>query len=411
MTRRSANSVSAAVAGSREGYQDYVSSFILNRLPTMGSRVDELQAVERRRQGLEVLPIKGAPMEPLPPHLIEAHTVTPLEAKYPPSRGMPELQQAISDLIGSQTGLTLDATRQVLVTNGAMQGLYVTMLALLNPGDEVIMPSPCFFFHEVVRLVGGNPITVPMSEEDEYVVNLERLEKAITPQTKALVLNTPLNPTGYVYSLKALEEVYRLAEDHDLLIVADEAYDRYIYDGRRHHTILEVPGAHRRTLLVRSFTKSYALGPWRIGYIVAPQPLIDVCTKVIQWMNLSVNYVSQKVALAALTGPQDWLAHLNAAWQANRDVLSDAVAEMKLVTSVRPRGGPFIFLNIEELSLSEDDFATVLLDRWGIPTTRGIYFNSPGHLRIPFGGDPATIEKLAQRLGEAVATIPRITKK
>lgn len=385
-----------------KNYFDYLSNFILDDIPTVGSRINELQVASRRKNGLDVLAIKGAPAEPLPTHILESHVISPTEATYAPSRGIPELQSAIAHLIGVQTGLTLDPSRQILITNGAMQGLYVTMMTLLNPSDEVIIPSPCFFFHDVVRLAGGNPITVPMSEEGNWQINLKKLENAITPHTKAMLINTPVNPTGYVYSRELLSELYDLAEQRDIILIADEAYERYVYDDRLHSSILEIPGASNRTILIRSFTKSYSLGPWRIGYIVAPQAIIDVASKVTQWMNLSVNYISQKTALSALTGPQDWLSHLNKAWEANRDVLYEAVSQMKLVYCVKPQGGPFIFLNIKRLEKSEGDLAEYLLDDWGIPTTQGMYFDSPGYLRIPFGGTPETIKELAERLDGAV---------
>jgi aminotransferase len=294
------------------------------------------------------------------------------------------------------------APEETLVTHGGMQAAYVVFTSLVDVGDEIIIPSPCFFFHDMLRLTGGVPVLVPMSEEAEYRFDLDRIEAAITPRTKAILVNTPVNPTGYVVTQEDLMGIAAMAETHDLTIISDESFDKFIYDGRKHRMMAALDDADSRTITIRSFTKSYGLPPWRVGYIFATQPRIEVCQKVLEWIILTSNYVSQRVALAALQGPKDWLSGVCGKFQHNRDLLWEGLSGIDAISCIKPQGGPFLLPNISRFSLSEEELAWKLLEEYEIPTTPGVYFDAPGHVRIPFGGiTDAQIADIAQRIRQA----------
>ena len=365
-----------------------------------GPRVEEL-----RRNGVDVLALRGAPVLPMPHHIQEAAAGATREAAtYPPILGLPSLRRAIAEMVAREEGQSVDPYDEVLITNGGMQAAFTVFTTLLNPGDELILPVPAFFFDEMVRLVGGTPVLVPMDEEEGYRLDVERIERAVSSRTKAILLNTPQNPTGYVATLEDLHALGRVAERRDLLVISDESYRRFVYDGLVHRSMITVPGLNERTIVLRSFTKSFALAAWRIGYIVASPPLIAAFTKAQQWMTISVNHVSQKVAEAAITGPQDWLAGLNPQYQHNRDYVCDAIDEIPGVWCVKPQGSPLLWLNISALGISGLEFSEELLTRYGIGSTAGEYFNAATpHVRITFGGSQETLNKFIDRLGRAAA--------
>ena len=382
----------------------YVAHRVRDALP-MGSLQDGPRIEELRRRGVDVLSLRGAPVLPMPPHILEEAASAAAEVStYPPLQGLPSLREAVADMVAREEGQSLDSDTEVLITNGGMQAAYTVFTALLNPGDELILPVPAFFFDEMVKLVDGNPVLVPMDEEEGYRLDVDRIERAITSRTKAVLLNTPQNPTGYVSTLEDLDALARIAERHDLLVIADESFRRFTFDGRVHRSMISHTGIRERTVVLRSFTKTFALQAWRIGYILAPPQLLSQFTKAQQWMTISVNYVSQRVAEAAITGPQEWLSQMSAEYQRNRDYVLQAIDRMDRVWCVNPQGLPLLWLNISALGKSGLQFHDELLDTYGTPSTAGEYFNSPTpHVRIAYGGDRGTLEKLADRLHQAVA--------
>ncbi len=370
-------------------------------LPRPGSSIWGERARRLSLQGKKIFPLAGTPVEPLPPHIVEAGRQAIQEAYSPPSAGLPELREALAEMLASEAGREV-TPEEILVTPGGMQAAYVVFTSLVDIGDEIIIPSPCFFFHDMLRLIGGVPILAPMSEEAGYRFDLDRIADAITPKTKAILVNTPVNPTGYMVTQEDLMGIADMAEAHDLTIISDESFDKFVYDGRKHRMMAALTDAYPRTITIRSFTKSYGLPPWRVGYVFAPRARIDVCRKVLEWMILTSNYVSQRVALAALQGPQDWLAGVREKFQRNRDLLWEGLNGIGAIPCVKPQGGPFLFPNVSRFSLPEEELAWKLLEDHGIPTTPGTYFDAPGHLRIPFGGiTDAQALNLVQRVRQA----------
>ena len=370
-------------------------------MPDVGSR-DLARRVEAvRRQGVDVLPLMPYAQQAVSPDVAEAVAREIGRNHEAPSRGLPELCTAIAETLGSELSQAIDGQREVLITNGSMQALNLVFQATLNPGDEVIIPSPCYFFGGCVELAGGRPVYVPMSEKDEYSWDVDQIAAAVTPRTAAIVVSTPVNPTGVVLSAPTLEAIVNVAAKHDLLIVSDESYDTMVYDGLRHISIAQLPGARGRTLIIRSFTKSFAMPAWRVGYVVGPQLLIDGCIKVLEWHQLHGNHVAQAGATAAIRKPTSFRDRMAVVFQGMRDVVYPVVAATEPLCVGRPSGGPFLFVGVGAVFPSSAVASDAFL-RVGVPTTPGHYCRSDRHVRLAFGAAPDVLREVGRRVDVAV---------
>jgi aspartate/methionine/tyrosine aminotransferase len=288
---------------------------------------------------------------------MDEHMVTP------PSRGDPALREAIARTLPAPA----DPASEILVTNGAMHALSLTFRALLEPGDEVIVPTPCYFFSGLVERAGG--VFVPVPGWDPYAI-----EQAVTPSSRILVLTNPNNPDGYLPSRAEIDELLALATRHGLLVITDEAYERCIHDGE----LASAWGAPN-VVLIRSLGKSLAMPAWRIGFVAAEWAVIDACLRELEWDVIRVSHVAQRAATAALAGPQDWLAEVALGYLRDRDAAHAAISDHPVVSAELPPAGPFLWLALGGLS-SQD-----LIDE-GFPVVDGAAFGTPGYARLPFGG-------------------------
>jgi aminotransferase len=369
---------------------------VVSELKRVGSREVEDWVELRRENGAEVLTLRGGPVLSLPVHIREAALAAFDEADRRPSRGLPELCQAIAEALAAETGVPMEAASQVLITNGAMHGLNLVMRALIDSGDEVIVPTPNYFFDGVIRLAGGVPVHVPSSEATGWAWDLDRIEASIGPRTRLFVASNPTNPTGYLPTRSDLARLVQLAERHGFVVLSDESYDRFVYDGAAFNSLAAFDS--QATVVVRSLSKSHALASWRIGYVVAPPDLSEAFTKVLEWDCLHCAYLTQRVALAAVTGPQGWLAGIPSRYQNNRDRLLAAVAESGWLSATRPAAAPFLFLDTSRAESATGRSCSRLLLELGVPTVPGEFFQSPGHARLPIGADEETLERLGELL-------------
>ncbi len=355
-------------------------------------------AASLRAAGRDVLELFGAPYWLPPDHVLDAAAGHVHDPDTAHSQGLPALRQAIADRLEHENGIVADPEGEILVTNAAMHGLYVAFSSLLDPGDEVLVHSPAFYFYGSVELAGGMPVYARTVQSTGWAWDATALAAAVTPRTKLLVVNTPTNPTGYVATRDDLEAVAEIARQKDLIVVSDEAYDHMLYDGRQHMSIAALPGMRERTVTVCSFTKSYAMKQWRLGFLVAPQSLLPAMRKVLEWNVLECNHVAQHAAVAALTGPQDWVADISRRMQHCRDVMTTALQGAPGLSFVTPGGTPFIFLNVSALGIDGHQFARRLLHEHGVPTDAGGPFGSNSHVRLLFGGEDHVISEAARRI-------------
>jgi aspartate/methionine/tyrosine aminotransferase len=338
---------------------------------------------ERALAGRDMLPLKGTIAVPLPTHVREAvaealdeHTVTP------PSQGHVALREAIARNLPGPA----DPEREILVTNGAMHALSLAFRALLQPGDEVIVPTPCYFFAGLIERAGGVFVPARSREEDGWRWDPDAIERAVTPKARTLVLTNPNNPTGYLPTRAEIDELLALASRHGLTVLTDEAYERCIHEG----TLASAWGAPN-VILIRSLGKSLAMPSWRIGFVAGDGEIVDRCLRELEWDVIRVSHVAQRAAAAALDGPQDWLADLADRYRQDRDAAHAVVAEDPLLESTLPGATPFLFLNLGPLSVEN-------LLAAGVAVVDGAAFGAPGYARLPFGGAADLGDQLHRRL-------------
>jgi aspartate/methionine/tyrosine aminotransferase len=349
-------------------------------------RHDEMPSIaaERALAGREMLPLKGSIGAPLPPHVREAvtaaldeHTITP------PSRGHLSFREAIARSLPAPA----DPERGILVTNGAMHALGILFRALLRPGAEVIVPTPCYFFRGLIERAGGVFVPVPSLTWD-----VGAIEPAVTPRSRVLVLTNPNNPTGYLPTRAEVDRMLALAARHDLTVVTDEAYERCIHEGE-----LASAWGTPNVVLVRSLGKSLAMPSWRIGFLAGGPEVVDTCLRELEWDVIRVSHVAQRAAQAALEGPQDWLHDVTAGYRADRDVAHALVAHDPILTAPLPSATPFLWLDLGGIP-------TQNLLAAGIPVVDGEHFGAPGHARLPFAGAAEHEVELRHHL--ALVTLP-----
>ena len=374
-------------------------------LPDVGSRALEKRTEQARRRGVDVLPLRPYAEMPVPPHVRRAVDRAITKNSEAPARGLPELRVAIAEKVGTEIGHTVDPDRNVLIANGAMQALNLVFRATLDPGDEVIIPSPCYFFGGCVALAGGTPVHVPMTEAEGFAWDLDRLAEAVTSRTTAIVINTPVNPTGVVLNETELTAIATIAAERDLLIISDESFDELVYDDRRHVSIVEITGAASRTVLIKSFTKSYAMPAWRVGYLVGPPSVVEACTKALEWEQLHVGHVQQAAAAAAMEGSQDWLSGITQQFQEARDTFFPLIDSVPGLRTSLPAGGPFMFINISGAFDGSESASQALLEA-GVPATPGHYCQSNDHIRVAFGADSAVLIESVERMSSIVGAGP-----
>lgn len=372
------------------------------RVRRVGSRITEEIATQLKCMGRDVLKLSAAPVDPPPEYVLKVAAKASLENRSAPSEGLPELRQAISRKLETENNVRVDPENEILITNGAMHALYIALTGLLDPGEEALMYSPSFFFNGIIELLGGKSIYAPLQEKDGFQWNADRLEERLTKKTRVLIINTPVNPTGYVATEEDLISIADLVKKYDIFVISDESYEKLVYDGRKHISFAALPGMKKRTVTVQSFTKSYSMPGWRIGYLFGPAEIVGYLRNILEWMVLHCNYVAQKVALTALSGSQEWVEKTTLGFEQNRNRLVQEIAKIKSLKFVTPQGGPFFFLNISNLGITSEALSDFLLQKYGIPTTPGSSFRSQSHVRLPFGATPGTIEKLVFRLKKAM---------
>jgi aspartate aminotransferase len=357
--------------------------------------------------GTEVIDLSvGEPDFPTPDHICRAAeaAIRAGKTKYTPAAGIPQLRQAVADDYGRRTGLTIKPT-QVVVSNGAKHSLHNVFTALLNEGDEVIVPTPYWVsYAELIKLAGARPVLVQTRIEDDFKLRPEALRRAITPRTRMLLLCSPSNPTGVVYDEAELAALADVAVDADLAVVADEIYDQLVFDGRRSPSFPTLrPGLVERTVVVAGVSKTYSMTGWRIGWTICPEPLAKAIANLQSQETSNPCSVSQHAAIAALTGPQECVAEMRAAFQKRRDLVAGRLAAMPGVRLPDIGGAFYAFFDIGpalERSRSRGiatslQWCEALLEQEHVALVAGSAFGAEGHVRMSFA---AAEEKLAAGL-------------
>jgi aminotransferase len=299
------------------------------------------------------------------------------ETQYTSNSGTIELRESLSRHLNKRYQVQYAADSEILVTVGVSEALYLAMTAILDPGDEVIIPEPCFVaYGPEVSFAGGVPVAVPTYVTDDFQVTAETIEKAITPKTKALLLGYPNNPTGAVMTKEVMTEITALAEEHDLLIISDEIYDRLVY-GVEHTCVPSLPGMWDRTILLGGFSKDYAMTGWRIGYACANPDLLAAMRKVHQYTIMSAPTTAQAAALAALEEGEQFVEAMRLEYDRRRRLIVDGFNRLGL-DCFEPRGAFYAFPSIAASGMTSNDFAWKLLEEQEVALVPGDAFGASG---------------------------------
>lgn len=371
--------------------------------------------LEQQAKGRQALRLEsGDPSFDIPPHVREAMEKALRDGltHYTASTGIPQLRDAILRKVRQGNGLKVSDTEHVVVTNGGMHGLYILFRALLDPGDEVVLPDPMWTeIGEHIRLAGGVPVPVRLREDRQYEYDPDDIRAAITPRTRGIFVNTPHNPTGAVTGHATLQAIAALAERHNLWIVSDESYEHVVFDGRTHLSIGSLPAAQARTFTVFSLSKTYAMSGLRVGYMVVPQDrILERIKKLVRCTINGVNSVTQWGAAAALSGPQDATRAMAREYQHRRDILVDALTRAPYVTPFSPGGTFYVWCKIGQewpgYAGARDDWSMTnyLIDAAGIGSAPGSAFGPAGAdcIRFAFSCSTSMVQQAAGLLPEAL---------
>jgi aminotransferase len=321
------------------------------------------------------------------------------ETHYSSNSGLMALRRAIADHLDARYDQTYNPASEILVTVGVSEALYLALAATLDPGDECIVPEPCFVsYAPEVTFAGGKPVIVPTRVENDFQITAEEIASAITPRTKALLIGYPNNPTGAVMSRERLNEIAALAKQHDLLVISDEIYDRLVY-GTEHVCFPSLPGMYSRTILLQGFSKAYAMTGWRIGYIAAPAEILGQLRKVHQYTIMCAPTVSQYGALAALEEGEPFVQEMVAEYDRRRRLIVDGLNELGL-DCFEPQGAFYAFPSIQVTGMDDNQFAETLLHEERVAVVPGSAFGEAGkgYVRCSYATAYEKIEQALERL-------------
>lgn len=386
----------------------------LNRLAPSATLAMSQKSSEMKAQGIDVINLSvGEPDFNTPDHIKTAakEAIDENYSKYSPVPGYPDLRKAIVDKLHRENQLDYEVA-EILVSNGAKQSVCNTLMALVDEGDEVIIPAPYWVsYPQMVKLAGGNPTIVKTGFAQEFKISPEQLEAAITPKTKVIILCSPSNPTGSVYSQSELEGLAHVILKHeDLYVIADEIYEHINYVGK-HESIAQFPGMKERTIIVNGISKAYAMTGWRIGYIAAPEWIVKGCNKLQGQYTSGSCSISQRAAIAAYTQSQACVEEMRQAFQRRRDLIVKLAKDIHGLEVIEPKGAFYIFPKCNYFfGKSTDgyyiknstDLSMYLLEKAHVATVGGDAFGEPNCLRMSYATSDENIQEALRRIKNAL---------
>lgn len=369
-----------------------------------------------RADGVDVIGFGiGEPDFNTPEHIKQAgvRAIEDNQTRYTPAAGTVDMKKSIIQRVKEDWGVEY-AMDEIAVTGGAKHMLYVILKTLVNPGDEVILPAPFWVsYYELIKMVGGVPVIVDTTEESGLTMTPDQLKAAVTPKTKALILNNPGNPSGMMYSREALEGIAKICVEEDLYVISDEIYDKLIFDGRP-HTCFPALGEEvkARTILVNGVSKTYAMTGWRIGYAAGPKSIIKIMSNYLSHCTSGANPISQIAAIEAFTGPQDTVEVMRKEFEVRRNYLYERANSIPGIHAVRSEATFYMMISIEELVgktlygveiKDADDFANLFLEKGLVAVVPCTGFGAPNYVRWSFAVSMENIKNGLDRLEKFLA--------
>lgn len=383
-------------------------STLVSNIPSSPTLIVNDKAKALQAAGHDVIALAGGdPDFATPPHIIEAahHAMQNGATHYPaPMIGIVPALEAIASKMDRENGVLVpDPHHQIIITPGGKWALYLALTAVLNPGDEVLILEPNWVSYKpMVTLAGGVPVPVSLSSDDNFRITAALLRKKITPRTKVLMVNTPCNPTGRVLTQAEHDDIVAVATETDLYVIADEIYEKLIFDGRSHRSLAAAPGMAERTLTINGLTKSYAMTGWRLGWLVGPQPIIKLATKMNSQAVSCAAHFSMYACIAALNGPQDVIYEMRDAYQARRDFMVKALNEIEGIACRSIEGAFYLFPSFPSSDKNSQELTDALLHKAQIAATPGSAFgqSGEGHVRFAISTAMHDLERAVERLAQ-----------
>jgi len=353
----------------------------------------------------------GQPDFDTPVHIREAakEALDQGYTRYPPAKGFADLRRAVADKLKAKNGIDADPASEIFVAVGAMQVIFNTVLHLIEPGEEVIVIDPGYDYYSQIGLFGGVPVRVAAREENGFKVDPEEVRKAVTSKTKLMILNTPANPTGALLDEEILKQIAKIAQESGIFVLSDEPYEDIVFDGARHVSMAAVEGMKELTVSAFTLSKSYAMTGWRVGYAVAPKPIVDEMEKLMEHMVSGVTAVAQRAALAAITGPQNCLDEMREAYRRRRQVVYEGLNAIDGVSCLMPESTFYAFPNVTRLGLSSWDLAKYLVKEHKVALVPGSIFgeNGEGYLRLSFAAGTEALQEGIARVRSGAEALLR----
>ncbi|KFI68248.1 pyridoxal phosphate-dependent aminotransferase [Bifidobacterium magnum] len=388
----------------------------VDRVAPSATLAVDAQAKAMKAAGIDVIGFgAGEPNFPTPKPIVDAAllaTQDPANYRYTPTAGLPELRAAIANKVLRDSGFEV-APEQVVVTNGGKQAVYETFQLLLNDGDEVIIPTPYWTsYPEAVKLAGGVPVTVFAGADRNFEPDMDAIEAARSERTKAIIITSPNNPTGAVWSEETITKLGKWAVEHNIWVISDEIYEHLTYDGvKTTYVGAVVPEVRDQLIVLNGVAKTYAMPGWRVGWMVAPAPVAAAATKLQSHMTSNVNNIAQRAALEAVAGPLDEVARMRTSFDERREVIVRMLNEIDGVNCPRPCGAFYAFAEVTGLlnraigkngavCATSADLAALLLEEAHVAAVPGEAFGAPGYLRFSYALDPDALVEGMKRFQE-----------
>jgi len=383
-----------------------VSDMVLKVKPSATLEITA-KAKAMKAEGIDVVGLGGGePDFDTPEHIKNAlyEAVEEGFIYYTPTRGIIELRKAVAKKLENDNKISYDPEKEVLVTPGAKQALYEAILAITNPGDEILLPDPYWVSYEpMIQMAGGTPVFVPMSEEKGFKLEPDQIKERVTENTKAIILNSPNNPTGAVLNGYDMREISKICIENDLIAISDEIYERIIYDGK-HISMAALSGMKKRTVTINGFSKAYSMTGWRLGYAAAPAEIIDGMNRIQEHSVSCPTSFVQKAGIAALVESQDCVKEMTKEFRKRRNTLIKMLSEIDGVSCVMPGGTFYAFANFSCYEKDSFKFASFLLDDAKVAAIPGRAFGNEGEgfIRLSYATSMENIEEGISRIKKAV---------
>ncbi|MDP9472940.1 MAG: pyridoxal phosphate-dependent aminotransferase, partial [Chloroflexota bacterium] len=369
--------------------------------PTIGvsDRVRTLKA-----EGVDVIDLGGGDPDFITPQHIRDAAAAAMHAgdtHYVASNGTPAFRQAIADKLRTDNGIEVDPKDGIIVTPGAKAALFEAILALVEPGVDVLILDPAWVSYvPMIEMAGGRAVRVPLNPDDNFRITRNQLAAAVTPATRGILVNSPNNPTGRVLDREELDAIAAVAREHDLLVYADEMYEKIVFDGHEHISLATLPGMAERTLTFNGLSKAYAMTGWRLGYVAGPATFVKQIAKVHSHSVTCATSFAQAGGVAALTGPQEFIGEMVGAWDRRRRGISAGLSAVQDITCPLPEGAFYAFADIRETGMSSIAVADLLLQEAHVAVTPGIAFGDAGegHIRLSFATADHCLEDSVERI-------------